>query len=83
MKWLCSLASGATNSTLGRDVVVAAGAKVLGGFEVGSTSDSVVGYGGSRGAQSELSRLRAENARLKEDLEILKKAAKYFAREQQ
>jgi transposase len=34
-------------------------------------------------AQSELSRLRAENARLKEDLEILKKAAKYFAREQQ
>ena len=31
--------------------------------------------------QSELSRLRAENARLKEDVEILKKAAKYFARE--
>ena len=34
-------------------------------------------------AQSELSRLRAENARLKGDLEIRKKAAKYFAREQQ
>ena len=33
--------------------------------------------------QSELSRLRAENARLKADVEILKKAAKYFAREQQ
>ena len=34
-------------------------------------------------AQSELSRLRAENAKLKEDVEILKKAAKYFAREQE
>lgn len=33
--------------------------------------------------QSELSRLRAENARLREDVEILKKAATYFAREQQ
>ena len=32
--------------------------------------------------QSELSRLRAENAKLKEDVEILKKAAKYFAKEQ-
>ena len=33
--------------------------------------------------QSELSRLRADNAKLKEDVEILKKAAKYFAREQE
>lgn len=33
--------------------------------------------------QSELSRLRAENARLREDVEILKKAATYFARQQQ
>jgi transposase len=33
--------------------------------------------------QSELSLLRAENAKLKEDVEILKKAAKYFAREQE
>jgi transposase len=33
--------------------------------------------------QSELNRLRAENAKLKEDVEILKKAAKYFAKEQQ
>jgi transposase len=32
-------------------------------------------------AQAELSRLRAENARLKLDNEILKKAAAYFARE--
>jgi hypothetical protein len=38
------------------------GAKYLGGFEVGSTSDSVVGYGGSRGAQSELSRDYRDNA---------------------
>jgi transposase len=35
-----------------------------------------------RAEQSELSRLRAENAKLKEDVEILKKAAKYFAKEQ-
>jgi transposase len=33
--------------------------------------------------QSELSRLRAENDKLKEDVEILKKAAKYFAQEQE
>ena len=33
--------------------------------------------------QSELNRLRAENAKLKEDVDILKKAAKYFAREQE
>ena len=32
--------------------------------------------------QSEVSRLRAENAKLKEDIDILKKAAKYFMREQ-
>ena len=31
--------------------------------------------------QSELARLRAENAQLKEDVEILKKAAAYFAQE--
>ena len=38
------------------------GTKYLGGFEVGSRSDSVVGYGGSRGAQSELSRDYRDNA---------------------
>jgi transposase len=32
--------------------------------------------------QSELATLRQENKRLKEDNEILKKAAAYFAREQ-
>ena len=31
--------------------------------------------------QMELSRLRAENARLKRDMEIVKKAATYFAKE--
>jgi len=31
--------------------------------------------------QMELSRLRAENMRLKQEMEILKKAAAYFARE--
>ena len=33
--------------------------------------------------QSELSKLKQENKRLKEDVEILKKAAAYFAREQE
>ena len=37
---------------------------------------------GRRGAtEEELARLRRENARLKEEVEILKKAARYFARE--
>jgi transposase len=31
--------------------------------------------------EKELSRLRAENARLKRELEIVKKAAAYFARD--
>ncbi|MDT7847772.1 transposase [Streptomyces justiciae] len=42
-----------------------------GGAEAGMTSDG----------QEELKRLRRENARLKEDNEILRKAAAYFARE--
>ena len=33
--------------------------------------------------QSEMTSLKQENKRLKEDIEILKKAAAYFAREQQ
>ena len=33
--------------------------------------------------QSEMSSLKQENKRLKDDIEILKKAAAYFAREQQ
>ena len=33
--------------------------------------------------QSEMTNLKQENKRLKEDIEILKKAAAYFAREQQ
>lgn len=39
------------------------------------------GAGMSSGEQEELRRLRRENARLKEDNEILRKAAAYFARE--
>ncbi|MFD4764671.1 transposase [Streptomyces sp. NPDC058439] len=42
-----------------------------GGGDAGMTSD----------AKEELKRLRRENARLKEDNEILRKAAAYFARE--
>lgn len=43
-------------------------------------------FSGERGrplkaAQSEVSRLRQENARLQEEVEILKKAAAYFARD--
>ena len=34
-------------------------------------------------AQSEMTSLKQENKRLKEDIEILKKAAAYFARKQQ
>ena len=37
--------------------------------------------GKGRRAGSEVEKLRRENARLREDVEILKKAAKFFARE--
>lgn len=36
---------------------------------------------GLKGERAELSRLRAENARLKQELDFLKEAAAYFARE--
>jgi transposase len=39
------------------------------------------GSGRPKQATDELSRLRRENARLKEDVEILKKAAAYFAKD--
>lgn len=39
------------------------------------------GTGRARAASTELDKLKEENARLREDLEILKKAAKLFARE--
>jgi transposase-like protein len=39
------------------------------------------GRGRRRGAAGELAKLERENARLREENEILKKAARYFARE--
>src|SRR5687767_12717595 len=39
------------------------------------------GQGKKRGAQAELAALKRENARLKEEVEILKKAATYFAKQ--
>lgn len=39
------------------------------------------GQGRKRGTDAELSALKRENARLKEENEILKKAATYFAKE--
>jgi len=39
------------------------------------------GQGRRRGREAELGRLQGENARLKEENAILKKAARYFARE--
>ena len=39
------------------------------------------GHGRKRGADAELAALKRENARLKEENEILKKAATYFAKQ--
>lgn len=39
------------------------------------------GHGRRRGAKAELARLKRENERLQEENAILKKAARYFARE--
>lgn len=44
---------------------------------------SFPGHGKEKPDDAELTRLRRENARLKRELEILKKAAAYFARESQ
>ena len=41
------------------------------------------GYGKQKPADEELTKLRRENARLKREVEILKKAAAYFAKESQ
>jgi len=43
--------------------------------------DAFPGSGRQAGAEGELARLRRENARLREERDILKKAAAYFARE--
>ena len=42
---------------------------------------SFPGHGKQKPDDAELTRLRRENARLKREMEILKKAAAYFARE--
>lgn len=48
----------------------------------GKGADSVFpGHGRRPGAEAELARLKRENAQLREENEILKKAARYFARE--
>jgi transposase len=44
-------------------------------------ADSFPGHGKQKPYDAELTRLRRENARLREELEILKKAAAYFAKE--
>jgi transposase-like protein len=43
--------------------------------------DAFPGHGKQLGETAELTRLKRENARLQEENEILKKAARYFARE--
>lgn len=44
-------------------------------------AESFPGHGKQKPHDAELTRLRRENARLREELEILKKAAAYFAKE--
>lgn len=43
--------------------------------------DAFPGQGRRSGKDDELAKLKRENERLKEEVEILKKAARYFARE--
>lgn len=47
------------------------------------TDHAFPGHGKQKPDDAELTRLRRENARLKRELEILKKAAAYFAKESQ
>jgi transposase len=49
----------------------------------GDPQESFPGQGRQKLEDAELTRLRRENARLKRELEILKKAAAYFAKESQ
>lgn len=49
---------------------------------VAKGADSVFpGHGRQHGTEAELAALKRENARLKEENDILKKAARYFAKE--
>ena len=50
-------------------------------LRVGGESDAFPGHGRRTGKDAELAALKAENERLREDNEILKKAARYFAKE--
>ena len=50
-------------------------------FTMKGTDEVFPGPGRRIGAAGELARLQRENARLQEENEILKKAARYFARE--
>ena len=50
-------------------------------FKTKGTDEVFPGPGRHVGAAGELARLQRENARLQEENEILKKAARYFARE--
>mgnify|MGYP003395927381 CR=1 FL=1 len=50
-------------------------------FKTKGTGEVFPGPGRRVGAAGELARLQRENARLQEENEILKKAARYFARE--
>ena len=50
-------------------------------FKTKGTDEVFPGSGRRVGAAGELARLQRENARLQEENEILKKAARYFARE--
>jgi transposase-like protein len=50
-------------------------------LQVGGKSDAFPGHGRRAGKDAELAALKAENERLREDNELLKKAARYFAKE--
>jgi transposase-like protein len=50
-------------------------------LQVKDASDVFPGHGRRAGKDAELAALKAENERLREDNEILKKAARYFAKE--
>jgi transposase-like protein len=50
-------------------------------LKTGEESDAFPGHGRRVGKDAELAALKAENERLREDNEILKKAARYFAKE--
>ena len=50
-------------------------------LQAGDASDAFPGHGRRAGKDAELAALKEENERLREDNEILKKAARYFAKE--